>query len=96
MIPVLDWPANNTGTTLRENLLRVCNRRLRDFYPSDIEELKLVITEMWVLMSQEIFYDLFGSFTERMKEKVNAKKLSQTVKCTNTFLQKCVYWKILL
>ena len=44
----------------------------KKYYPSNLEELKRVITEVWASVSSEACRDLICSLPERMKEIVNA------------------------
>ena len=69
-IPVLDWPANSPDEI--ENLGGILKRQLRKYYPSNVEELKLVIHEVWMSVSPETC-DLIGSLPKQMKEMVNTK-----------------------
>ena len=63
-----------------ENLWGILKRRLRKYYPSNLEEMKRVISEMGTSMSLETCRDLIGSLLEWMK------KNSKCQRCCNKVL----------
>ena len=59
-IPVLGCSSNSPDANPIMNLCGILKRRLRKFYPSNLEELKRVITKLWASVSPETC-DLIGS-----------------------------------
>ena len=75
-ILVFDWLVNSPDANPKENLYGILQRRLRKYYPSNLEELKLVITEVWALVSLETSRDLFSLSSDQMKEIENPKGIT--------------------